>query len=182
MLVILWSPVPRCLQLEKRNKPTSNSLNMDTSGRCRLLFHHLPSPINNLSFTFPVSCALAVWTFMNHWLLMGHWLFQSQREWGEGAAGSPRGTQTRGRSIIHGSPWACSEHWHSTCLNQTGPVSLMPPGKCKAQVKGEEDEGGSAGHDGEGHIRKDRREGWKGSEGMAPFLTPLALAWKLSAL
>lgn len=33
--------------------------------------HHL-SPINNLSFTSPVSCALAVRTFMNHWLLMGH--------------------------------------------------------------------------------------------------------------
>lgn len=90
---------------------------------------------NNLSFTFPVSRTLAVGTFMNHWLLMGHWLFQSQQERGEGAAGSPKGTQTRGRSIIHGSPWACSEHWHPTCLNQTGPVSLMPLGKCEAQVK-----------------------------------------------
>lgn len=92
------------------------------------------SPINNPIFIFPVSCVLTVRTFMNHWLLMGHWLFQSQQEVGEGAAGSPWGTQTHGRSIIHGSPWACSEHWHPTCLNQTGPVSLMPLGRSTAQV------------------------------------------------
>lgn len=96
---------------------------------------------------------------------MGHWLFQSQQEWGEGAAGSPRGTQTHGRSIIHGSPWACSEHWHPTCLNQTGPVSLMPLGKCEAQVKvGVRRVVGSGGGDGEGQIRKERRERWWGRE------------------
>lgn len=91
--------------------------------------------LSNLLCTFPVSLALALKTFMNHWLLIGHWIFQSQQQWGKGAAGSPRETQTCGRSIIHGSPWACSEHWHSTCLNQTGPVSLTSPGKCQAQVK-----------------------------------------------
>lgn len=93
------------------------------------------SLINNPIFTFPVFCVLAVRTFMNHWLLIGHWLFQSQQEGGEGAAGSPWGTQTHGRSIIHGSLWACSEHWHPTCLNQTGPVSLMPLGRSMVQVK-----------------------------------------------
>lgn len=125
-------------------------------------------------------CALAVRTFMNDWLLMGHWLFQSQQEWGEGAAGSPMGTQTCGRSIIHGSPWACSEHWHPTCLNQTAAVSLMPLGKCEAQVKVGRVEGSSGG-DGEGQIRKERKEGWRGRKGMASLLTPVALAWKLSA-
>lgn len=120
------------------------------------------SPINNPIFTFPVSCVLTVRTFMNHWLLMGHWLFQSQQEVGEGAAGSPWGTQTHGRSIIHGSLWACSEHWHPTCLNQTGPVSLMPLGRSAAQVnvgvggwRGLSS-GRGAGHDCSGQIRKGR--------------------------
>lgn len=99
---------------------------------------------------------------------MGHWLFQSQQEWRKGAAGSPRSTQTHGRSIIHGSPWACSEHWHPTCLNQTGPVSLMPLGKCEAQVKvGWWGVGGGDCYD---QIRKDKREGLRGNEGIAPVL------------
>lgn len=138
-------------------------MNMHIKHRSAYIGIHYLSPINNLSFTFLVFL-LAVRTFMNHWLLMGHWLFQSQQEWGEGVAGSPRGTQTCGRSIIHGSPWACSEHWHPTCLNQTGPVSLMPLGKCEAQVKvGVRRVEGDSEGDGEGQ-NTGKRKGGRGEE------------------
>lgn len=63
-----------------------------------------------------------------------------------------------------------------TCLNQTGPVSLMPLGKCKTQVKVGA-MGGWKGGDSGGKIRKKRRGGRREEEerGMALLLTPLAL-------